>query len=345
MDTIRSNKDLNIETLRGLAIFFMVFGHIIGYTAADGLKVPDDSGWRYSYYILQYIRMPLFTVISGFVYAYKPLARFSSTTKFLERKVNRLLVPLIVVSTIFFLMQYFTPGTNGKTKLAEIWTIYLFPYAHFWFLQGMIITFVIVTALEKAKLLESLGTALICLGVSALIFFLDLVNLDFFSMQHVPFLLTFFLLGLILKRFYEIIFRKPNLLFVGLVFLIAMGYQLYIYNATKISGTVDHALTLLVGSSACILLINLGLQNRRLIWLGNFSYGIYLFHVFGTAASRIILLKLGIENNFIHVLVALIIGLGAPIILQLIVPKGSLLALMFFGDKLGPVKSKQALPG
>lgn len=345
METIRSNKDLNIETLRGLAIFFMVFGHIIGYTAQDGLKVPDDSGWRYSYYILQYIRMPLFTVISGFVYAYKPLSRFSSVPKFLERKVNRLLVPLIVVSTLFFLLQYFTPGTNGKTKLGEIWTIYLFPFAHFWFLQGMIITFLLVTALEKLKLLDNLKTALLCLFIAAMVFFSGLVDLRFFSFQHVPFLLTFFLLGLILKRFFDLIFTKTNMLVVGLVFLGSMSYQLYVYDGPKMPMFLDHGLTLLVGSSACMLLINLGLQNQRLIWLGNFSYGIYLFHVFGTAAARIFLLKLHVTNNLVHVFVGLLIGLGAPIILQLMVPKRSLLALMFFGDKIGPAKSKQVLPG
>ncbi|WPU97154.1 acyltransferase family protein [Mucilaginibacter sabulilitoris] len=95
-----------METLRGLAIILMVLGHVIGGTSRDGLQVADDSIWRFSYYALQYIRMPLFTVISGFVYAYKPVSRFTTNSKFIAGKINRLLIPLVVVATLFYLLQY-----------------------------------------------------------------------------------------------------------------------------------------------------------------------------------------------------------------------------------------------
>lgn len=75
-------------------------------TSRDGLKVADDSIWRFSYYVLQYIRMPLFAVIPGFVYAYKSVSRFASNSKFIARKINRLLIPLVVVTTLFYLLQY-----------------------------------------------------------------------------------------------------------------------------------------------------------------------------------------------------------------------------------------------
>jgi fucose 4-O-acetylase-like acetyltransferase len=343
MNNTQSKKDLIIETLRGLAIFLMVLGHIIGSTADVGLKVPDGSGWRFFYYTFQFIRMPLFTVISGYVYAYKPLSRFPSTGKFIGRKVNRLLVPLLVVSTIFFLVQYITPGTNSKVRLGEIWEIYLFQYAHFWFLQGMIVVFLIVTLLERYHLLQTLKSSLICLFVIAFIFFIDVPLTRFFSLNSVPFLLSFFILGLSLKRFHEKIFTKTNIIIAAVVFTFAMAYQLYAFDQSPLPSRLETGLTLAVGSTACMLLIWLGLQNEGLVWLGNFSFGIYLFHVFGTAACRIVLMKLHVSNQFIHVIGGLMLGLGLPILLQLVIPKGSVLALLFFGDKVNSQQKRTAV--
>ena len=339
MPRVKTSKDLNMETLRGLAILLMVLGHVIGYSSDMGLKVKDDSPWRFTYYVLQYIRMPLFTVISGYVYAYKPLARFSSTNQFLVRKVNRLLIPLIVVATLFFVVQYVTPGTNAKVNIGDIWQIYFFHYAHFWFLQGMMVVFLIITALERGKLLNSLKSASIVLLISAAIFLTDQPHIKFFSLNEVPFLLTFFILGLTLKRFFDTIFVKRTLIVSAVVFCTAMVYQLSIFNIS-IPPLLNNTLTVLVGATACVLLIRYAIKNDKLIWLGNFSYGIYLFHVFGTAAARMILLKVHITNNFIHVIGGLVLGIGLPIILQLLIPRNSVLALLFFGEKVNLKKSK-----
>ena len=339
MPKVKSSKDLNIETLRGLAILLMVLGHIIGYTSDVGIKVKDDSSWRFLYYSLQYIRMPLFTVISGYVYAYKPLARFSSTNQFIVRKINRLLIPLVVVASLFFIVQYLTPGTNSKENLGDIWQIYFFHYAHFWFLQGMIVVFLIITVLERTNLLSTLKSASIVLAISAAIFLTDQPHIRFFSLNEVPFLLTFFILGLSLKRFYDSIFVKQTLIVCAVVFCIAIVYQLSIFN-TGFLPLLNNTLTILVGATSCILMIRYGVKNSKLIWLGNFSYGIYLFHVFGTAAARMILLKAHISNNFIHVIGGLALGIGLPIILQLVIPRNSILALLFFGEKLSLNSSK-----
>lgn len=334
MAKIKTSKDLNIETLRGLAILLMVMGHVIGYRADLGIKVKDDSLWRFCYYILQYIRMPLFTVISGYVYAYKPLARFSSPSKFIGRKINRLLCPLVVVATLFFIVQYLTPGTNADVKIGDIWRIYFFHYAHFWFLQGMMIVFLVITVLERYHFLDSVKSALICLAIFAGIFLTDQPQTNFFSLNEVPFLLTFFTLGLSLKRFSALI-NKPTIIVSSVLFSCAMVYQISMF-AVAITPVLNNVLTLLIGASSCLLLISLGVKNSKLIWLGNFSFGIYLFHVFGTAAARMILLKVHIANSLIHVIVGMIFGIALPIILQLLVPPNSMLSLLFFGDKVRP---------
>ncbi len=70
-----AKQDNSVQTLRGFAIILVVMGHVIGYKGDEGMKVADDSFWRYMYYTLEYFRMPLFTVISGWVYTLRPVSK------------------------------------------------------------------------------------------------------------------------------------------------------------------------------------------------------------------------------------------------------------------------------
>jgi glucan biosynthesis protein C len=328
----KTDKNTAIETLRGIAIILMVSGHVIGAKSTDGLKVSDDSAWRFFYYAFEYIRMPLFTVMSGYIYAYKPVYKFTSKGKFLLGKVNRLFIPLIVVSTLFYLIQHYTPGANYKNSLSDIRFIYFYPYAHFWFLQGMLIVFLIIVILEGLNLLRSFKYAMICLVISALIFILFPYKFNNFSVNKVPFLLTFFMLGLILKRFYDLVFSDWLIKVALAVFVGTFCYQLYLFNSDD-NIRLNNLLAFCVGTTACILLIRLGWKNDKFIWLGGFSYGIYLFHILGSVASRVITVKLHIHNTTIQILAGVTIGVLFPVILQLVLGRVKILAVLLFGEK------------
>lgn len=328
------NKNLTIETLRGGAIFFMVLGHVIGDSSHTGLEVNDDSFLRFFYYMFENIRMPLFTIISGYVYTYKPVSKFSSNTKFISGKIVRLLIPLAIVSTLFFLTQYAVPGTNTKNNLSSIWMIYIYPYSHFWFLQGMFIVFLLITILESIKALNSFRYALLVLTIPALIYLSAIPIIEVFSLDKVPFLLTFFIIGLIFKRFQNEIFKRKTITISVIVFTFIYAYSIYLFNHRLLNPSLAHLLTLIIGSTACLLLINIGFKNKQLIWLGNLSYCIYLFHVFGSAASRILLNKLGVHNISLEVLSGLVVALSLPIILKLVCPQNGILSMLLFGDKV-----------
>ena len=70
----RSTRDPRVETLRGLAILLVVAEHVIGQDSSNGLRLPDDSLYLYASHSLDFVRMPLFTFLSGAVYAMRPLA-------------------------------------------------------------------------------------------------------------------------------------------------------------------------------------------------------------------------------------------------------------------------------
>lgn len=79
-------KNLSVETLRGIAILLVVVGHVIGSGPDGGMKIDFPHPLRYFYVWIDYIQMPLFTAIAGWVYALKPFSASSGFGSFVRKK-------------------------------------------------------------------------------------------------------------------------------------------------------------------------------------------------------------------------------------------------------------------
>src|SRR5690606_21017037 len=130
-----------------------------------GMRVADDSFLRYLYYSLEYIRLPLFAVIYGWVYANKPIAHIDDRPKFLKGKLRRLLIPMFAMGTLLFLFRMVIPGTNTTPELARLPRNLLFPYDVYWYLFSLFLIFVAIGLLDTQRAfrkIEGWLTALIC---------------------------------------------------------------------------------------------------------------------------------------------------------------------------------------
>jgi peptidoglycan/LPS O-acetylase OafA/YrhL len=314
--TVFSQESLRVQTLRGLACMLLVAFHVIGSHASSGLHVGDDSIYRQFANLFMHLRMPLFTFLSGFVYAYRPIMQGQVGT-FAEKKLTRLLLPLICVSTLYFLMTLAVPDSTGKLPSQQIWRIYCFPYVHFWFLQAIILIFAAVALLESLKLLASTRRYLIVLGISmALHLYVRLRNADIapFSAVHAIYLAPFFLLGLGANRFRSILLQ-PALIWVSVAcFLGAMtlhSITIAAHGQIVEPGTV---IGLLIGVSGTLTLIYFFPHWRALELLGAYSFTIYLFHPFFVAASREVLKLAQMKSTELGFVVGLAAGvLGPPV--------------------------------
>jgi glucan biosynthesis protein C len=59
----------NINTVRGLACLLIVALHVVGDAASNGLHLPMTSAWHYVMQSIEFLRIPLFTALSGYLYA------------------------------------------------------------------------------------------------------------------------------------------------------------------------------------------------------------------------------------------------------------------------------------
>lgn len=302
-------KDLGIETLRGAAIILMVMGHVIGAQPTGGLKVADDSWYRYLYLTLAPMRMPLFTVISGYVYAMRPVV-MDRAGVFLVGKARRLLLPLVGVSTVQYLFSVYGPGVSRTRELGDIWQVYFFPFDQFWFLQAIALVFMGIFAMELTGLLRSkLGWAL-CLLVG-MVLYVDGPEVTFFSIDGWCRLFVFFILGVGLKRF-EALSRGRGSFGVAaalLAFTVAL-HQLALLGRLD-PGDWMRWITLGFGLSATFLLIRLRFHDKLLATLGGFAFTIYLLHSFGVVAGRVLGMKvLGIDRREVLFVACLLLVLG-----------------------------------
>lgn len=334
---IKRPKNEYIETLRGLAIILVVAGHVIGIDALGGMKVPDDSIWRYLYASLQYVRMPLFTAISGWVYALHPV-QGSETGSFMAKKARRLLLPMVFVGTLYFLLQYVTPGTNNTGVLSDIWKIYVLPYTVYWYLPSLFLIFGAVALLDARGVCSTLrswaGWLLVSCGLVVVEPYLSSNLPNVFGIWGAVCLLPFFLLGAGIRRFsVQLASRRMKRIYLA-GFLAGIAAQQIVWFTASDSGLLRGVfLHVPVGILASAFLLTLTWRNRFLIRLGSYAYGIYLFHAFGTSGGRIILKAVGIHSSLGIFLLSLLLGLGVPIVVEIVLRRFPLLQTLFLGKK------------
>jgi len=321
MATKQKKRNIPVDTLRGLACIMLVAYHVIGITPETGLRL-HEGPLKQANELLAYIRMPLFTFLSGLVYAWRPLK--GDWQSFLKGKIRRLIIPMLVIGTTFALFQAFTPGTNRQ--ITEWYYLHLKPVAHFWFLEALFIIFILVIPLERHKILYTRqGFAIVWL-ISATAYIAN-IGTPWFSIAGAFYLFPYFLAGLYCTRF-PLQLSHPKT--AGYIAITAIAIFLILYGH-EYGGTRRSLNALIIGTIACISLLLTKAESKPLAAIGNYSYAIYLFHVFFTAASRILLTKTGITDTWLLFIAGTAAGITGPIIIERLADKNKTTRTLLLG--------------
>lgn len=318
-----NERRLEIDTLRGLACILLVAYHVVGGTKYSGLLI--DGGWlREINDYLAYLRMPLFTVLSGYVYASRPFA--GDGLGFVAGKARRLLVPMLFVGTTFAIMQELVPGAN--TTIDNWYLLHIVPVAHFWFVESLFIIFLVIMPLEKFGLLSSMPAFLVVFAICTVIYLFFPIT-KFFSISGATYLLPYFLFGLWCAR-YKVIDSAPKA-WIGITAVSLLG-AIALLEGNDVSKRSLPAIV--VGILACSLLLGSKIKIGFLARIGVYSYTIYLLHIFFTAASRIILGRIGVDSIPVLFLVGCVFGLLGPVVMEMIFGRFHYFKLFVSGQSL-----------
>jgi surface polysaccharide O-acyltransferase-like enzyme len=320
---------LSLQSLRGLACLLLVFYHVLGATPSQGLMISDGI-WRSLNDALVPLRMPLFALIAGALWTLENRRGWALVLD----KFQRLWLPMLSVGTLFALVQAAVLGTS--TEITQWGMLHFLPVAHFWFLASLFLIFLICALfpakwqVNHASVLQQGGWLLAF--ISSSVVYVKGWGVPWLGIAGALYLAPFFVWGVGLaiwgNKWQK---RHPNLR----VFLLMSTCLMMVISLLGDWGLEDRRqlfvllLSLLYATASWFS----GLRIRWLVWLGNRSYAIFLFHVFFTAATRLTLHAWNISSTEFHLLIGMVFGISGPVIFAAFLARWPILAWFMLGQR------------
>lgn len=329
-----TQKDLSVETLRGIAIVLVVAGHVIGSGPEGGIQVDGTSFWGYLYTLIDYIQMPLFTAIAGWVYALKPVSSIHPG-QFVKNKALRLLVPMVTVSSIYFLTQYFVPGTNNKIPLDDMWKIIVFPYTLYWYLKALFLIFMAVLLLDRCGTMTTARRWALTLAAAVMLYVAEVTLIPYgvpnvFAFKGAINQLPYFIAGVGICRFGKDIYSRFRHCIIAMAVMGVILLHIHWFEP-GMNEDLYRSMQPLWLVPTMFIFFRHARPNRVFVFLGAYAYSIYLFHGFGTSGGRIIMHALEVYNEVAVFCFAFILALLLPVAADKILSKNKVAALLLFG--------------
>ena len=343
----RPPKDVSVQGLRGLAVLLLVASHVYGLDAEVGLRQPRGSFGHYLTESVEPLRMPLFTVISGYVYALRPLSSPQGLPGMVRGKARRLLLPLLVLTAVVGGLQVLSGSGGGDLTWTDVAKGYLFGYSHLWFLYAIFWVFLVAGVLDATGRLGRVRSWAAAWAAGALVHVLVLIpdRFDVFSLDGALQLFPFFLLGYALRR-HEPLFRGTRLVWASAVVfaLSTAAEQVIILTDAVVPGTADRALDDVVATSGLVVLFRVRhrLRSRPLAWVGTYAFTIYLLHTTANAGLKTVLGAVGVDSVPVLFSTGLAAAVLLPVLFHLTAGRNALVRTFVLGEK--PVPAPMAPP-
>lgn len=314
-----------IDIMKGLAIFYVVMGHVLAWTYRDwNSAVNNNFLGTIAWNIIYSFHMPLFMFISGLV-AFNPSKKYSVGHVF--KRIVQYLVPFVLVGTILFFYRKDPAGI-----------------ANYWYLRALAEYVIVLYIVETIFSLININVYIKYIYEAVLYVFLfglvikllpDNSILDEIICKKHLNLNIYFILGWYIRRntwIQKCILDKDWILPVCLIVLfVYVVFDIYKQTLLTFSGVfATYAIArLLVGSQ---------ISNKIMLW-GKHTLDIYILHFFflfsapciGDFFLTINHLPTAIVLQFTYAIVVSMFNLFICIALSKIIRKNDILSFIFFG--------------
>lgn len=301
----------NLDTVRGLACVLLVAYHVVGESVKTGLRLPPDSSWHYAMESFVFLRMPIFTILSGYLYALHRV-ELAAFARFWAKKARRIVIPLLFATVVMWVLQ----GLMGEEK--NIIRAIFWNYLHLWYLQALLIIFLAASLLDAFVRPGPRRLAILIAGLSLLSATTYFIAPKFFSLHGAIYLAPFFFFGILLQTAPGLLRRRDVLVVSAVVTVAALVIQ-----QVALMGYLPHIdknnlLATACGMAGATLLLRFFPPVSGLALVGRYSYTIYLWHILPAAAVRMVLLRLGVDETWMLFVACFIAGLAGPIVAHLV---------------------------
>lgn len=317
-----------VDDVKVIACILVVLGHFFqSMTKANILPENNLYGWFNT--TIYYFHVPLFFICSGYLYQkYGKVNSVGSWCKNVAKKVLALGVPYVSFSTAtWVLKKVFSSSVNDQIGgLGD--TLFFYPTAPYWYLYALFFIFLVTPTFSSVK--AAVVGLIVALAVKVLI-----LTGGGYSVYAVSTVLSneiWFVLGMSICAFdVQLKGRKVQGTICGLLFMIL---SVVVYKVEITGGVIPFAMGLL--ACVAVILIVAGFEEkfgRGMDFLAKYTMPIFLMHTLFAAPLRSILMKIGIENAAIHVVLGLGISFAGPIMAAWIMKKTKWLEFFLYPNK------------
>lgn len=278
--------------LKGLAILAVVLAHVGFGIAGDNRFISPLSTWAG-------VAVNVFFFLSGFGLALSALKKDLSIKQFYLKRLSKVIVPLWIFLAIILLLDKFALGLSypavemvqaffGFFPRADLYTNINPPL---WFLTPLIFYYLIFPIISSRKLPEISALVILAIGYLILKFTLpihpDMKNLWLIHYQAFPLGMLFaalfyrFKTKPVSQNFLEKVSEIKNIKILKyLVLSLLVVAWLYLFQHSGVGQTkiMEQSLSLVALLITVFIFMVKPVESRFLLWLGAFSYEIYLLH-------------------------------------------------------------------
>ena len=329
-----------IDFGKGLAIFLVLMGHVLlGLYQSE--KFPSwDNVLLLIIAQLYIFHIPVFFALSG--YFFKPLSNIKEFLGYAKKKTIILGIPYIFYSIVHFCLQKVAgAAVRVPTTIFDLINIYKQPLGVSWYIYVLwsilIIYGLLSIVIKNRRILFLISVLAYCCTL--------FVQTDIYIIQKTLVWGVCFLLGSILSeiRLNRIDSKKFLLFFIAFDFIYMLAWFL-LYEVDSKKDYVSYSNPGLWGIAfvVCILfafIIFPKTENKTprifeyFSKYGKDSLGIYILHAPICSMLRILMLKMGINSVFIHVIVGILLGWYLSIFATYIMKKIPILNIVLLPQK------------
>lgn len=313
-----------VDNVKILATALVAIGHLyMGLTQAGIMA----RGVAYNCVIsaLYTFHVPLFFICSGFLYQrLTKYQDFKSYSKGILKKLISLGIPYLVFSSITYLLKFiFSSDVNTENEAGYLKTIFVSPSAPYWFLYALFLIFLVTPIITSKK------GAIISGVLSVGLYFACAVGLCKYLPSYLELITTYicnnliwFVIGMLLAYFdFQYKARREHAIFI----FPFIAFFVITKNSVSFIGK-----DLLLGLLACSAIVlpfwsydwyfHKG-KTRATKFLAKYTMPVFLMHTIFSAGARSVLLRLGVTNAPVHIIVGLIASFCLPILAGMIMEK------------------------
>ena len=317
-----------VDDVKVIACILVVLGHFFqSMTKANILSENDLYEWFNT--TIYYFHVPLFFICSG--YLYQKYSKVNSVDGWFRNVVKKALalgVPYATFTTAtWVLKKLFSSSVNDQIGgLGD--TLFLHPTSPYWYLYALFFIFLVTPTFSSVK---AVAIGLMAALVAKVLILTGGEN----SVYAVSTILSneiWFVLGVSICVFnVQLKGRKVQGTICGLLFIVL---SVVVYKAEISGGVISFTMGLL--ACVAVILMAAGVEGglgRGVDFLAKYTMPIFLMHTLFAAPLRSVLMKVGIENAVIHVVLGLGISFAGPIIAAWIMKKTKWLEFFLYPNK------------